>query len=87
MTRNLSCHTYCIFCGVDVPHNDCAEFESRGTRSSTVKFVLCMICCKYVSREESETGTCHSKVTSVNAPCVSPPAGVRVTSSTNDMTG
>ena len=35
--RNLSCHTYCIFCGVDVPHNDCAEFESRGTRSSSVK--------------------------------------------------
>ena len=54
----LSCHTYCLFCGVDVPHNDCAEFESRSTRSSTVKSVLCMICCKYVSREESESGTC-----------------------------
>ena len=52
----LSCHTYCLFCGVDVPHNDCAEFESRGTRSSTVKSVLCMICCKYVSREESRVG-------------------------------
>ena len=90
MTRNLSCHTYCIFCGVDAPHNDCAEFEFRGTRSSTVKSVLCMICCKYVSREESETGTCHSRVTSDNTPCVSSrdtTAGVGVTSSTNDMTG
>ena len=63
---NLSCHTYCIFCGGDVPHNDCAEFESRDTRSISAKSELCMICCKYVSREELETGSCHARVTSVN---------------------
>ena len=49
-----------------------------------------MICCKYVSREELESGSCHSRVTSVNTPCV--PSGnttveVRVISSTNDTTG
>jgi hypothetical protein len=40
-----------------------------------------MSCCKYVSREESEAGTCHSRVTSVNTPCVSSQdttAGVKV---------
>jgi hypothetical protein len=49
-----------------------------------------MIYGKYVFWEESEAGTCHSKVTSVNTPCVSSrdtTAGVMVTSSTNDMTG
>ena len=49
-----------------------------------------MICCKYVSREELEAGTCHSRVTSVNTPCVplgDTTAGVKATSTTNDMTG
>ena len=87
---NMSCHTYCIFCGVDVPHNDCAEFESGGTQSSSVKSALCTTCCKYVFWGELEAGTCHSKPTYVNTQCVSSrdtTAGVRVTSSTNDMTG
>jgi hypothetical protein len=87
---NSSCHTYCIFCGFDAPHNYCAEFESRGTRSSVVKFVLCMTCCKYVFRYELEAGTCHSKPTLVNTQCVSSrdtTAGARVASSTNDMAG
>ena len=40
--------------------------------------------------KSQESGTCHSKVTSNNTLCVSSRdtnAGVRVTSSTNDMTG
>jgi hypothetical protein len=59
------------------------------TKTSSVKSVLCMICCKYVSREELEAGICHSKVILVNTPCVSSrdtTAGVGITS-TKDMTG
>ena len=49
-----------------------------------------MICCKYVSREELEAGSCHSRVTSVNTsrvPLGNTTTGVRDTSSTNDTSG
>jgi hypothetical protein len=59
---NKSCHTYCLDCGGDRPHDNCIKHISKATRRTSAKPMLCLTCMYYVSEDDYGTGRCHGDI-------------------------
>jgi hypothetical protein len=68
---NLSCHTYCLDCEGDGPHDNCIKHNSRATSRTSAKPMLCLTCMYYVSEDDYRTGRCHWGISSVTNPVIS----------------
>jgi hypothetical protein len=69
---NLSCHTYCLDCGGDGPHDNCIKHNSKATKRTSAKPRLCLTCMYYVSEDDYRTGRCHGGTSSAANTAVSP---------------
>jgi hypothetical protein len=68
---NLSCHTYCLDCRGDGPHDNCIKHNSRATSRKSAKPMLCLTCIYYVSEDDYRTGRCHGGISRVINPVTS----------------
>jgi hypothetical protein len=60
-----------LIAGGDGPHDNCIKHNSKTTRRTSAKPMLCLTYLYYVSEDKYRTGRCHNGISSVANPVIS----------------